>query len=434
MNRNLNKPIFKYDIGDLIQTNNRNLKIIDREYRGKNKHVKYYSKKINSYKECDYIENQKFYKYRCLNCDNEDWILEQALSSMGKGCNSCCNAPKKIVKGYNDIATTAKWMIPYLYNKDDAYKYFKHDNRNVKMVCPYCGKIQMKKPKLISVHQSLQCSCMDSVSYPNKFIYEVLRQFNIEFEPEKVFSWSKPKRYDVYFKFNGTKNIIEMHGKQHYEENSFTARTLENEKINDEYKYTIALQNGIDNYYQIDSSVSSCDYIKNSIIHSGLFELLGITSNDINWIRCDEYATSNTDKEIAEYHEQNPLIGNHELSLLFSVSEDRITRAVNKGIEFGWCSKTMWECRKDRNIEHNSKPLFCETDGTYFANSNIASEIMSNGEVKYISSAIRKASRLNGKYKGKQFKHISREEFNEAKSKFPDKCHGNFFNIKENVA
>ena len=68
-----------------------------------------------------YNEHRKYYKYKCLNCNNEDWVIEYTLNdSQHCGCNACCYPPKKLVQGINDIATTNPWMIKYFDNPDDA--------------------------------------------------------------------------------------------------------------------------------------------------------------------------------------------------------------------------------------------------------------------------------------------------------------------------
>ena len=102
---------FKYDIGHTFTTFGRNLEIIDREYRSKDK--------VKNGK--TYSANEKWYFYRCNVCGNEEWIYEYCLGDyMKTGCNVCGNARKKVAKGVNDISTTAPWMLKYFVNPEDA--------------------------------------------------------------------------------------------------------------------------------------------------------------------------------------------------------------------------------------------------------------------------------------------------------------------------
>lgn len=62
---------FKFDVGDIIDTFGRNLMIIDRKYVDK---ISYKNGK-------EYNVHYKYYKYRCLDCKNEDWLIEYLLTS-----------------------------------------------------------------------------------------------------------------------------------------------------------------------------------------------------------------------------------------------------------------------------------------------------------------------------------------------------------------
>lgn len=62
----LHIKIFKYNINKNIIDENRNITIIDREYRPR-------------YKKNGSKCNDRYYKYHCDKCGNEDWILESNL-------------------------------------------------------------------------------------------------------------------------------------------------------------------------------------------------------------------------------------------------------------------------------------------------------------------------------------------------------------------
>ena len=184
-----------------------------------------------------------------MNCGNEDWVFEYSLSSKQNcGCNVCCMPPRKLVAGINDIATTTPWMTKYFSNPSDSKKYFKFSKEKVDMRCPDCGR-NHKNIRIGNVYKNkkLSCPCNDGWSYPNKFMYSLLEQLEIDFEIEKVFDWSNKRKYDDYIEYNGLKIITEQHGQQHYHKQfNKNSRTLEEEKENDKYKYQLAIENGID--------------------------------------------------------------------------------------------------------------------------------------------------------------------------------------------
>ena len=100
---------FKYNVGDIISTNARSLLIIDREYR------EWVHPKTSG------ISNRKFYKYKCLDCGNEDWIIEYRLSEKYKdGCNACKSTPNHLIPGINDIASISPQIAILFKNYDES--------------------------------------------------------------------------------------------------------------------------------------------------------------------------------------------------------------------------------------------------------------------------------------------------------------------------
>ena len=90
--------------------------------------------------------------------------------------------------------------------------------------------------------------CDDGFSYPEKFVYNFLKQLNIPVITQlnkKHFSWIGSYRYDFYL--NQCDCIIETHGKQHYIDDHGMDRLLK-EQENDKNKEQLARNNGIQNY------------------------------------------------------------------------------------------------------------------------------------------------------------------------------------------
>lgn len=74
---------------------------------------------------------------KCLKCNQEFKKPRKNMSAKFDGCPVCKNFV--VVKGYNDIATKAPWMIEYLANKEDAYNYCPTSERKVLIKCPHCN-------------------------------------------------------------------------------------------------------------------------------------------------------------------------------------------------------------------------------------------------------------------------------------------------------
>lgn len=414
---------FQREIGERITTFGRNLLIIDREVRPEVK----YEENVK------HVFNHKYYKYRCLDCGNEDWRIEYSLSEKAHyGCNACCTPPKKIVYGINDITTTAPWMTKYFKNIEDAKRLSKTAKEKVDFVCPHCGREYHKSVANIYAAKTLTCACGDGISYPNKYMFSLLEQQKLKFESEKGFDWSNGKRYDFYVEKDGKKIIIEMNGEQHYKDTSKSGwRTLEEEQKNDEYKKKLAQDNKIDYYFSIDASDSDSEYIKSSIIKSGLLDCIKADISSIDWDKCAEFAASNLMKKVCDYKTSNPDLTLLDIAKEFGLSNNTTWRYIKTGQKFGWCDYDIKECRKlmekQNLIDHRQKPIYCLTNDTYYRGANEAERALSTPSQTFFARQIRQAIQRGHNYLNHKFTYITREEFNNAKTHYPEKAVGNLF-------
>lgn len=177
-------------------------------------------------------------KCRCTKCN---YIFNKSVEKHKQGCPVC--ASQKVKVGVNDIATTAPWMVEYFKNKEDAKRFMKHSNLFAEFKCPICGYERMAQVSTVS-ELGYKCpECRDTESKPNKFIRAVMKYLpfkNIDFEYTS--EWTKGKRYDVYFEYQGQSYVIEMDGMQHYQ-NSAWGDVSKQQKI-DRYKDLLAMFNG----------------------------------------------------------------------------------------------------------------------------------------------------------------------------------------------
>lgn len=410
----ISKINWKYEIGESVSSSTKknkaqiNLTIIDKKI----KPVKVHKKgRTSGYQN----KNEKWYKYHCNICGNEDWISESNLVYSSVGCNVCGYNSQKVLAGYNDIATVAPQLIKYIDDTVDYTKFSAYSTSNILCKCPICGH-----KKEIAVYNlntyGFSCPiCSDGYSYPEKFISQFLQQLNVQFISEynkKHAPWIGKYRYDFYLPDYNC--IIEVHGAQHYEPEKFHKRDLEEIQTIDNLKQELAIANNIKTYIVIDARKSQLHWLKTSIINSSLNSMFDLSI--INWKLCDEIATKTRVKEICDLWESGCSV--KELASQYHCSNNTIVRYLHKGYELGWCSYTSNSeyARTKQNIkwptkavsvlfnnivlgEFASTKLLCEKSAELFF------ETFSNEKISLVCNKKRKY------HKGFSFEFIEKNQF-----------------------
>jgi hypothetical protein len=371
---------FKYNVGDIIKDNKRSLKIIERVDNGESK-------------------QRKQYKYKCLKCGYSDGKISESNLIYGCGCPVCSKNPRKVVKGINDISTTAPWMIKYFKNIEDAYIHTYSSRDKVFMICPICG--QEKEMFIYTLfYDGLSCICSDKISYPEKFLYSMLSQLNIDFKYQKVFNWSKKynttngtKKYDFYIKINDLHIIIETNGIQHYEESKIFINTLYEEQENDKLKESLAKENGIEKYIIIDCRKSEHEFIKNNILLSELSIIFNL--NNIDWIVCEEFACSSFIKDVCDLWNSG-IKNTTEISKIVKIGRTTVCKYLKQGFIIKLCDYDPLNAQKDsRKQSKNMKKIICVETRQIYSSIKEATEKL---HINNISACCRGVRDMAGGY------------------------------------
>lgn len=336
---------FKVEIGDVFKDNKRDITIIDREY------------KINK------SQRRKYYEYICNKDKYIDYIDEYHLLS-GQGC-SCCNGNKTVIKGINDIATTHPQLSKYFVNIEDAYKYSYGSGKKVLLKCLDCGT--EKEMKISNLNNKGFCcsKCSDKISYPNKAMFNILEQSDIDFETEYNPDWIKPRRYDFYI--SSINKIIEMDGAFHSNDNSRNNQTAEESKLIDDYKDEQAKLHGIE-VIRVDCDYKDRDrleYIKIKIVQNNkLNELFDFSK--IDWNKVEEFACSNLVKIACKYKKDNPKLITSEIGkLMGGYSKSTVISWLKTGNSLNWC-----DYNPKLESEKLQKSIICIENGIIFNSIN----------------------------------------------------------------
>ncbi|WP_297419528.1 hypothetical protein [Clostridium sp.] len=350
---------FKVEIGQVFKEDKRDLTIIDK---------KYIKDKNNN-------QNKKWYKYKCNVCGyDEGWIDESSLLTKQIGCSVCAN--RTVIEGINDIPTTAPWMVNYFqggYN--EAKLYTCCSGQKIIPICPDCGRVKDKKITISNIYQtkSIGCSCGDGQSYPNKFMYSLLEQLEIEFLTEYSPKWIKPKRYDFYFKLNNKEYIIEMDGGWHNKDNNKSGQTKEASKGIDDCKDKLAEEHNIEiirincDYNYMNNRFK---YIKNNIINK-LHDIFDLSM--INWGKVEEFALSNLIKKVCDYKKNNPDLTTRQIGEVIKLDKKTIREYLKQGTKLNWCEYDADEekLKNDKKVrkrcsEANKIKVICMNNNKIF--------------------------------------------------------------------
>jgi len=231
------------------------------------------------------------------------------------------------------------------------------------MICPNCGyKKEMNLNDLIN--QGFGCiKCGDSVSFPEKFMFNVLEQLlgnNFKIQLSKtIFNWCNNYRYDFYI--DNINCIIETHGLQHYEGNF--GKTLEEIQQNDKIKEQLAKSNSIKNYIIIDCRKSELEWIKNSIMESELPKLLNFKEEDIDWLKCHEYACNSLVKVACNYW-NNGIKNIPDIMKIMKLGRKVIRKYLKQGTKLDWCDYDPKISLSNKKITY--KKVICLTTNEVF--------------------------------------------------------------------
>lgn len=311
---------FKVEIGEEFVDENRNIKITGRKF------VKDKSK-----------ITRKIYDYTCNVCGWDKGEMDECHLLNGIGC-SCC-AKTIIVPYINDVYTTNPEYIKCFKNIEDTHKTTSCSKKEFIMVCPFCGNEQLYSTEKLSTYGFSCKKCGDGISYGEKFVYSLLEQIRENFITQlshTTFDWCDKYKYDFYLPRINT--IIEVHGRQHY----FDKKSAKSELYgychdNDVKKEKLAKENGIANYIIIDCRESNLQYIKNSIINSGLLNLLDVSGDKINWLECDRFTSKSFLTYVCEYKNDHPELSSRDIGKVFHMARTTIQSYLQKGANLGIC-------------------------------------------------------------------------------------------------
>ena len=259
-------------------------------------------------------------------------------------------------------------MKNWLYNQTDGFAYSPWDRTKIFWKCPNCGNKVLYSPRDIQKLKYVPCKkCSDKISYPNKYMYNLLEQVGVQFETEYSPSWIKPKKYDFYIP--NLKLIIEMDGALgHGHKNKMNGDDGSESIKVDMYKDEMASKMGL-TIIRIDCFISDSDFIKDNILKSRMSEFFSL--NNVDFLLCHKNAISSYKIKVCEKwnecHDMETLLKN------FKFARATMIKWLTQCAKYNMCdydAKLQQHLSGKRNIAKaynaNKKPVIClETNKVY---------------------------------------------------------------------
>lgn len=282
---------------------------------------------------------------RCICLNNPNHIFSKLPEKIRKktGCLECFKLYGKYLNNHNNCLSIERPDIAqYLLNPEDGEKYSYGSNQKVYFVCPICESKIYKRIADVCRYGLTCKNCSAIGSYPNRFMFQLLKQLKIEFVNEFNCEWTQGKYFDFYFE-KDKKYFIEMDGIFHSEG---IYRDVSIQQESDLSKDKIAFDNGVCliridcNYHKQKDRYT---YIKNNILNSKLSVIFDLSIIDFDY--CDFYAQSPYITLITECW-NNGIRELSELSNIIGINKDSISKILKRSCDYNLISETPEEVHK----------------------------------------------------------------------------------------
>ena len=334
----------------------------------------------------------------CIICGHKWSPYVQNLLE-GCGCPECAkNNMGKAIRGINDLWTTHPHIAMMLKNPEDGYLYSYGSGKSSVFVCPNCGYEYDACFNDLTIDMKRCPRCSDGISYPEKFMRDILEQLNINYISQYSPEWAGKMMYDFYFKLNDIDYIVEMDGSFHYEDNKMNNFDV---VYNDKIKDRLAIEHNIKlirincNYIDIRNRF---EYIKNSIVNSDIANILDLSV--INFSHCDIESQSSLVTKAGQLWDSG-IYDLSKISEILHVSENTVRGYLKTSEKYQmstFCDKDYSNFVKEIGYKivsiKASKPIRCLTTGEIYYKQADAVDLYGVGVSMCINGRRKSAGKL----------------------------------------
>lgn len=338
-----------------------------------------------------------------LKCNTCGYVITNTPNKLDEGWATCpvCNAKRSqrgTIVGVNDMWTTDLNVASLLADSNDGYRYRINTKQKLLFICPICHNEKECLPSNVK-KQGLSCIyCSDGISYPNKYIRNILKLSNISFIPEYKIQ-NHNYYFDVYFEYKNNKYVIEMDGGYGHGFKDSISMTKEESIRIDRIKDSICLANGI-NIIRIDCNYSDQsirkECIKANILKSELGRLFSFSDEIFN--QADVLSQKSNVLLFLELWNDGHKSYNYLKKELNVKTRTTIRTYAKQCIANGLLQITYEEFLREinkfnnyDNLPHRSQPIKCLETGQYYSSITEARKKLGiqhfdryfNGQIQY---------------------------------------------------
>ena len=308
-----------------------------------------------------YVNNSTPILHKCSLCGAQHNYAPNYLLQ-NKKCVVCQGSGIVVQYGINSLADTHPEIANMIIDKEVPKKTSYLSAYRTDFICKNCGAIVKNKEIRYVVKRGLSCQkCSDGISYPMKFVVNVLEQLNINYRTEVTFkNWNfefynrkYTPRYDIVF----DNYIIEVDGGFHKRVHNKSKLKLDDIKYIDSMKDNLAEYNGY-KLIRIDAYESDINYMKESILNSILSKKYNLEK--ICWEECHKNAIKSYVKEVCDIWNtlNNPSVKEVQKNCGYNIASVR--QWLKVGAKINLCNyNPKEEMIKNGKIPHHEKSVIC---------------------------------------------------------------------------
>ena len=303
----------------------------------------------------NYINSKTKIRFRHKKCGT---IIERTPNSVLSRrrmscpvCNGCC--AMSAIKGVTDLWTLRPDIAKLLETPEDGYKYTVHSSKKANFICPCCNNVLNKVVSKVTA-SGLSCSyCGKTKSYPNKFMCNLLKSLNVEFETEYIIPGYN-YRYDFYFVLNKNSYVVEMDGGIGHGNKTDDGKEDKEGLKTDYIKDNICKENNI-KVIRIDCNYkhkNRFEYILNNIKESELSKIFNLSG--INFTSIDVISSISTLNSVVDLW-NNGVRSYDEINEKLHIPRPTIRRYLKEASDKKIISDTYEEILKSMRKASNKK-------------------------------------------------------------------------------